>query len=389
MTTDVATASEFYDRLLPGAQDAFVEFIFSRTPANLQDQMVTLVGESLANPRPANFGAWLQAQFNAAKFANWVWGDVQIDAPVVVTMSQSRLGWGVNLQGAKISPSASYPVNTAVDMITFIVPDGAPANTNITGFTLMNGVFQGLNALGTKVANNVVKVSCKLNPSFIYGGNISFNSFNGGTGDGLQLYGSVFEMTLEGNFASNNGFGGINMRNAGGANAGVISSIKFFGGDYRQNRYGIVASADVAFQEPSGYHIYGGDFIANTSAGIKAGAGVQLVSGCHFENNCTSNGGETTASIWIPFGFFRIDNCDNAYNFAAGVYLFEVFGVNQQQSVVTGNSYSLNENTGLRHHTGKMTGTDSMWIDNNDSAANYDGPGTWTVWKASATSTTV
>lgn len=345
-------------------------------------------GGGVYPPTPTpDFATYLEAQFVAGNNVNWIWGNVVLDAPAIVRLNQNSNGFIVNLNGATISASNSYPVNTAVDMVTFVVEDSAPS-TNIVCFRLTNGVFIGLNPGSASVCRNVVAIACHLNASGIYGGSVSYCTFIGATRSGLQYYGSVFEHDHAYCMGRDNGFAGMEMRNPNGAGAGVISSIKIWGGDYRTNKYGIASTAETSFQEAVGFHIWGSDFIVNNSAGILATSGVAAVTGCHFENNCISNAGETTGSIWVPGGFCQLYNCDNAFNFSSGVYLLDITAAGGG-SVIYDGCGSLNENTGVPHAIGRLVGAGSLWIENFDDPTHYDGVGGWSVFKNAATATTV
>lgn len=339
---------------------------------------------------------YAQDAWTAGKPCFWFWGNVEIDAPVRIQMDASRNSSYFSFAGATVSPSNIYPVDTTIDMVTFIIDNSAPG-TNIAGFYLLEGTFIGVNSSSVQVCRNCVALACQLNVSGIYGGYIAGCAFVAGARSGLQLYGSVFEFTLVGNFARDNGFAGIEMVNPNVSGAGVISSIKFVGGDYRtngtggaSNGYGIASTSESAFQEAFGFHIEAGDFINNTSCGVYAAVGCIMVRDCHLENNC-DNTSETAGQIWVPGGGgINIDTCDSAFITSnPGIYLLEIDGLSGGFAVLYGHNSSLNESNDTPSPIGHLLGTGSAWIENFDDPSHYVGVGGWAVNKNSVTTTTV
>lgn len=369
------------------------------------DPSFQVAGSSSGPPFPPSaapdFQTYVQSCWTAGTPCYWYWGNVALNNPVVITMNASRNSTYVSLGGATVSPGPSYPVNTAVDMVTWTIPDSAPSNTNIAGFYLLEGTFIGVNPSQVQCVRNCVALACQLNVSGIYGVYIAGNSFIAGARSGLLLYGSVFEATLVGNFARDNSFAGIEMENPasdGDGNPGIISSIKFFGGDYRTNGtggggngYGIASTSAVAFQEAVGFKIYGGDFINNASAGVYAPVGCQLLHGLHMENNCDNNAGETAGQIYVAAGggvnMYDVDSAFITSN--PGIYALEINGASGAFAVIYGHCSSLNESVDTPGPIGHLLGAGGAWIENFDDPTHYVGVGGWSVNKLSVTTTTV
>lgn len=346
-------------------------------------------------PTP-DFQTYCQAQFEAGLNVNWIWGPIVLDAPVRVNFDQNNNGFVVNLNGATVSPSAIYPVDTTVDMVTFIIPNSAPSNTNIQGFHLKNGVFLGINPSAVAVCRNCVVIACQLNVSGIYNGGVSECEFVAAGRSGLQLYGSVFEWDVISCGWRDNHFAGCEMRNPNVPGAGIISSINFFGGDARTNGtggggngYGIASTAESAFQEAGGFYIYSTNFISNASAGVLAPAGVALIIGSHFENNCGNNGAETDAGVWVTGGgtglFYECQAAHSSFN----PQLYFVRYVGSFSAFLIQHCFSFNENTGGQELTGVMTGSGTVFADSTSNNANYNGGGGWTAKIEVVTSTAV
>lgn len=337
------------------------------------------------SPTP-NFQTYLQDQFTAGNSVDWIWGNVVLNNPVVVNLNQNSNSFTIDLHGAVISPSSSYPVDTTVDMVTLIVPNSAPA-TNIQGFRMLNGNFLGVNPSSVAVCRNVVAIACQLNASGIYNGSIMGCQFIAGSRSGLQLYGSVFEFDLVSCGARDNGYAGIECRNPNVSGAGIISSINLFGGDCRTNGtggtgngYGLALTAESAFQEPLGIYVHSTNFIVNSSAGVLCPAGIALIIGAHFENNCNTNGGETNGAIWCTGGgtliLYEIEATHATGNGQTYVY----------QAVSGGGSaykiehcFSFNEDTDATELTGVSSGTATVFADSTSTPTNYSGGGALTT----------
>jgi hypothetical protein len=351
-------------------------------------------GSGTYPPTPVpDFQTYCQAAFDTGQSVNWIWGNIVLNAPVRVHMNANSSGFAVNLNGAVVYPSASYPVNTAVDMVTFIIDNGHP-NTNIQNFRLQSGVFLGINPSAAFVCRNAVAIACQLNESGIYNGGVSECQFVAASRSGLQLYGSVFEFDIVSCGFRDNGYSGCELRNPNVGGAGIISSINFYGGDARTNGtggagkgYGIASTAETTFQEAHGFFIYSTNFIANGSAGLLCPAGVDLVIGSHFENNCSNNGGEVNAGVWIGgggTGIFYESNAAHSTGNNQTYFLRTAGGASLFQ-----HCYSANESTGSQELTAVGTGTGTWFVDSTSTSANFSGGGGYTVKVNNTTNTVV
>lgn len=315
-------------------------------------------------PTP-NFAAYLQQQFNAGLNVDWIWGDVELTAPVVVNMNTSNNGFYVDLHGAQISPGASYTGTTATDMIKFYC---SAAGVFIQSFRLMNAVFFGFNPSSTIVTRNGVTIQCDLNSSAIFGFSITNCVMRLHNNDGLELYGSVFECDLISLLLAGNVNAGLELRNS--SLGGTVSSINIIGGDIRENGDGITTSGDVAFTDPYGYYIYSTNFISNNGPGISATFGFRLCIGSHFENNCN-----TTGSAAVECGsFFYMHDCDCAENNGKQIYAVHITLGLGSTSVIS-NVTSLNENAGTFNQIGLLAngGAATIFCDSAIHASQFDG----------------
>jgi hypothetical protein len=254
------------------------------------------------SPTPV-LGTWMQNCINTNVFGDWIWGNYTITTPIVVTLTNHSAGLGFDFHGALLSCGFT---NTAVDMITIISPDTNAFTIYVNGFRIRNVYMNGQSA-----CRNCLMLSAKLSASGqLFGGSVSDSIFRAAVNSGLIFYGGIFEEDVTDCMCTGNGNGGLELKNPTSGTGGVISSIKVYGGDYRENKYGILCSADTAFQEWGGLKVWGSDFIANLSAGIYAPPGMALIDGCHLENNCVTSGGFTIGAIRTDFGSTTITNCD-------------------------------------------------------------------------------
>lgn len=327
-----------------------------------------------------NMQTFLQAAADAGVFADWIWGDYTTTTPIVVTINDNRNDIGVDFHGAAIHCAFT---DATKDLVTYIVPTTATFAAQIQGLRILNGTFWGDNAGGAGCRNSLM-ISCPSHDNGIFGINVISCHTHTATNSGLEFYGAVFEADIIGHFARNNGFAGIELRNPAQGTGGVISSVNIFGGDLRVNHHGLALTADIAFQEPSGVYVHSTNFIANDAAGISAVSGIQMVFGCHFENNCEL--GVQNAGVVIAGGgngsFLRnqaVHSNSNAQLHLANItggggrYIFEWNEV-------------FNEDTFGFEFTAQLSGAGTIWTSPDTSAADYTGAG-WTIKVASHTET--
>lgn len=312
-----------------------------------------------------DLATWLQAHVDAAvasgtsHSADWIWGDISLPAAVTINITGHLNGFRFDGHGATFTAGFT---DTTKDLIKFIVPDANTASVN--GLSIANMTLNGTGSgVIRKVKNNLV-LSCKLGQSAIFGFGIDRVNLIGANETGVLLYGNVFEGDLISLMARDNDRAGAEFRNPTfAAGSGIISSIKIIGGDYRTNKYGIMTSAETTYQEPGGIHVTDVDFIANSSAGIFAFAGMASITGCHLENNCNNNAGETEGAIFNTFGPIKVDACDaTASNSVPQNYLVDFLGQAGQPCYIS-RSYCQNTDTGVARQIAKLAGNGTLWID--------------------------
>lgn len=333
-------------------------------------------GSSVYPPLPTpNLQTFLQNAANAGTFADWIWGDITVPAPIVVTVNDNRNDIGCDFHGAAIRHSIS---DVTKDVITWIVPNTATVGAQIAGLEIRNVTIWADN--GTAQLNNCLTVSCPSHNNGIYGIRVMNVSTHTAKNSGLFFYGAVFEADIIGHFSRNCNFAGVELRNPPQGAGGVISSVNLFGGDLRINTYGLALTADIGFQEPSGCYVYSTNFIANNSAGIVATSGIQSVTGSHFENNCESNGGNPTAAIWITGGG------NGSFSVCQAVHSNSVSQNDFTQITGGGGQYtfdrcvSFNEDTFAGGFTANLTGTGNVFASADLTLAQFSGPGAgWNI----------
>lgn len=328
-----------------------------------------------------NLQTWLQACVDAGTGGIWLYGPVNLTAPVVVnfTSANNYSSMLFDFMGATISPTWSTP---NLDMITFICPD-----TNATEVQVQNLQIKNLNIHGdngvVRIARNGLVISGKLQQkAAFYGGVISNCNFQNCTAYGFRLYGAVFEMTIQATVSQFNVIGGLELCNPDPATGGVLSAIHIFGCDFRNNGlsgtngYGIACTSDVAFTQPSNCYVHGGNFIVNSSAGIKAPAGITYVCATHFENNCFL--GEVLASIWTQFGFgVYVERCDVEYlsGSGPGKYLCDITNTDYNW-IYASSSIITDLGTEILATLGS---TATLFLDGFTGSYPFDGSSTWTI----------
>jgi hypothetical protein len=358
-------------------------------------------GTATYPPSPVpDFQTFVQAAFTAGQSANWIWGNYLLNAPATITMNANRNSFVVNLNGAIISPSGTYTVNTAIDMVTFIVPDGSPG-TLIQNFRLLNGVFSGNNPSVVKACRNPVMISCHLAASTIYNGSIENCAFSGGTRSGCQLYGAIQQYDIVSCSGYGNVFAGVEMLKPNAVGAGISSSINFWGGNYRDNGsggaangYGIASTAETPGQDSFDFNVHGSNFSGNTSAGLLGPTGIKGVNGATFVNNCTNNAAETHGAIWVINGHATVEMCTCSHSTGNG----QTLALDISSPTLTTNSFvshtvSFNKDTGVPDLVAKLNaGTGTMWLSSEFTVGNLDttnSAGAWSVRAVTTTATTV
>lgn len=325
-------------------------------------------------PPPMSFPAKLAADAAAGVFTDWVWGPVVLTAPVLINLTQNVNYIGFDMHGSSITCAFNDPTSS---MIKYFCPNSNPFNTNVSGLNIRNAIL-----FGNGTCLNGIELSSPLGNSGIYGGNCFNVHVVGCAGNGFQCYGSVFEHTFLECFAADN-MTGLEMRNpTAGGGAGVISSIKIIGGDYRANtQYGISSQADTSFQEAVGFHVAFVDLIANGYPGILGGSGIQLVIGTHLERNCTSASTPSHGAIWTFGGPVTLINVDVADNNGDTLYSADISSANQNQLTSFTGVGANDEGSGHGMKVGKLGGAGRLVCDYQAAfggiSSNFDGNTNW------------
>lgn len=323
-----------------------------------------------------NFQSWLQTQTSAGILAQWRGGDVYLPSPCIITLPPTGLhGWGLDLGGARVFPNYT---NVADDLIRFQTGPGVTSAPNYIGGRISNGTLFGVNSSGTPVVRRLLSIDAPIGAQgAIWGGNVSNMRLVGSVDSNLWMHGGVFEYDVTDCVSKNAGNAGAEIRNSTAGVSEVISSIKFKGGDYRENQYGILSSADTTYQEANGFYVDGIDFIVNRGPAVYSIAGVKLVRGCHFENNCAA-GGAFDAAIWAGYGSVTTRDNDFTGNLnvqkSAVEVTFGIGGIDMSGDVISGDTAVYLKASG--------GGTTAIL----DHYMNGTSNGAWTIAKRSVTS---
>lgn len=337
----------------------------------------------IAYPSPSistapDFAKTLSDTATNGNFIDWTWGDVTLSAPAAVTYTQNLNGVGLDMHGAKLISGLTGGTS---DLLTFIIPTTAQ-NLQVRGFDLRNLMVFG------QGARNGIVLSSPSHANGLYSMRLDNVQALACGASGAKLYGSVFECTITAMRAADNGLAGLELRNPAQGAGGVISSVWVYGGDFRTNLYGLLTSADIAFQEPSGVYVFGGDYIANNGPAMVLGAGGQLVDSCHMENNCNAATPADNCAVKVIAGAVVMRNVNAPENNDRQTSLLNLTGNGGESTIL--NSWCSNENTWAPHPAAVLSGTGSILTDHNADLTQFvkqNGAGAWTINKMAAVAT--
>ena len=226
----------------------------------------------------ASFEAALRAKFAAGDVLNWTGGNVRLRRPIVIDVTSSMLGPGLDLNGAKLIADFNDAKQRA---ITIRIPATA-RNVALRGIKIFNGTI-----LAESPAQDAIGLVCLTNHSWIYSWKFMNLDIEHFARDGLFFQGSVFEGECHAVTCSDNARNGMTFRNDGPINdLGIVSAISIFGGQMRKNgNAGIETQSAIPYQEPRDLNISLTYFVENKGPGLHATGGFSLAQGCGFENN--------------------------------------------------------------------------------------------------------
>ena len=227
---------------------------------------------------PSGFEAALRSKFSTGGVLNWTGGDVRLTRPIHIDVTQSLIGTGVDLNGAKIIADFNDATQRA---ITIRIPPGFK-NVALRGMKFFDGTI-----VAASPALDALGFICMSSGSWIYSWKIMNLDIEQFARDGLFFAGSVFEGELHAVTCASNGRNGITFRNDGmKGDTGIISAISIFGGQMRKNgNAGIETQSNTPYQEPRDLNIRQTYFVENKGPGLNAMAGFSRAEGCGFENN--------------------------------------------------------------------------------------------------------
>jgi hypothetical protein len=231
-----------------------------------------------ASADSAGFEAALRAKFSTGDVLNWTGGNVRLKRPIVIDVTSSMVGPGVDLNGAKLIADFNDATQRA---ITIRIPE-ANKNVALRGMKFFNGCI-----IAESPALDALGLICLTNQSWIYSWKIMNLDIEQFARDGLFFDGSVFEGECHAVTCADNGRNGMTFRNDGPRHdIGIVSAISIFGGQMRKNgNAGIETQSAILYQEPRDLNILQTYFVENKGPGLNAVAGFSMAQGCGFENN--------------------------------------------------------------------------------------------------------
>jgi hypothetical protein len=231
-----------------------------------------------ATAETAGFEEALRAKFASGDVLNWTGGNVRLKRPIVIDVTTSLLGPGLDLNGAKLIADFNDASQAA---LTLRIPQGH-RNVALRGVKIFNGSI-----IAQSPAQDAIALVCHSNRSWIYSWKLMNLDIEQFARDGLFCDGSVFEGECHAVTCADNGRNGMTFRNNGPINdMGIVSAISIFGGQMRKNgNAGIETQSMLPYQEPRDLNLSGTYFVENKGPGLHAAAGFSMATGCGFENN--------------------------------------------------------------------------------------------------------
>lgn len=226
----------------------------------------------------SGFEAALRSKFSTGGTLNWTGGDVRLKRPIHIDVTQSMIGVGVDLNGAKVIADFNDATKRA---ITIRIPS-ANKHVALRGMKFFDGTI-----IAESPALDALGFICLTNHSWIYSWKLMNLDIEQFARDGLFFAGSVSEGELHAVTCASNGRNGITFRNDGvNGDTGIVSAISIFGGQMRKNgNAGIETQSAVTYQEPRDLNIRQTYFVENKGPGLNAVAGFTRAEGCGFQNN--------------------------------------------------------------------------------------------------------
>jgi len=125
---------------------------------------------------PPDFETALRSKFSSGDVLNWTGGNVRLKRPIVIDVTASLTGAGVDLNGAKIIADFNDPTRSALTV-------RIPANHKkvaFRGLKIFNGSF-----MADSPARDAIDLICLTNDSWIYSWKLMNLDIEGFARDGL------------------------------------------------------------------------------------------------------------------------------------------------------------------------------------------------------------
>lgn len=271
-------------------------------PAYTLDVEDVAASASIVAPT-GDFPTAVQAAFDADTCLNWTGGDFTLTAPVVLSATVNKLGFGIRLNGANVTCNFNDATKHAISVVVPIVGGHVVPSVNVRNFTMSDSKFR----FGSPYAG-ALRFECRGTQSGIYSFTVNNIRWDGHSDRNL-ICGNVFEGTFR-DCGSTNG-GSFEARTAGPVDGhievasaannwnpnannpavqdgdkGLPSALQFL--DFRgrdATKDSFVTTATVLGMEPADITFNGGYFVTGQGRAIYALAGLNTVVDTGFENN--------------------------------------------------------------------------------------------------------
>ncbi len=254
-------------------------FVAGASALGLLGGSARAIAQSKESPvEPSDFEAALRAKFASGDVLNWTGGNVRLKRPIVIDVTTSLVGPGLDLNGAKLIADFNDGGQSA---LTIRIP-ARHRNVALRGMKIFNGSI-----IAESPAQDAIALACLSNRSWIYSWKLMNLDIEHFARDGLFCQGSVFEGECHAVTCADNGRNGMTFRNDGPiSDMGIVSAISIFGGQMRKNgKAGIETQSMLPYQEPRDINLSGTYFVENKGPGLHATSGFSMAMGCGFENN--------------------------------------------------------------------------------------------------------
>jgi len=226
----------------------------------------------------ASFEDAVQDAWDNDRALNWTNGNVTLTSPIVLQATESKFGFGIRGNGARIFCDFDDENEYAITMEVPIVTGDVLQGIAVRNWEIADLKFQGVSAFA-----GALQVRCLSNGSWFYSFLLRDLSCDAHSGYAYWWNGSVFECIGE-RCKSSGGMGGFKIERAGKTgldtdpDMGLPSAMQLLSPNFRDgSEHGIFLYCVQAFTEPFDLSITGGYIVTMGGNGVVAPAGMTMI----------------------------------------------------------------------------------------------------------------